>query len=332
MSEDELAFKSELAAERRQELMKNLGSEDLVSLLSTLSTSEDLAARLATFLPQHQSPRLGKSLAEVITSTMEVFRTHSGGSKDEIYHFARAFLNYVLINEETLRATETAGRKHIANQVKLQQRLRELEAKVSELTSLRESNETSIKELSASNTSLYRRTITDALTGMGNRAHFDAKLAEEVREAKRYDRPLSLLMVDIDHFKIINDTYGHQAGDFVLSYLLPVLKGSSSENRDSVVRGTDEVFRYGGEEIAVLASETDEPGAFVLGSKIVNRVQSTRFEYEGTAVPVTVSVGVSQLSPEDTDKSLIRKADQALYHVKHVLGRNNAITYNQIPR
>ncbi len=166
------------------------------------------------------------------------------------------------------------------------------------------------RELERANARLRRLAATDGLTGVNNRAAFDARLGEEYDRAVRYDHPLSVVMLDVDHFKPFNDTFGHPAGDGVLRAVADHLGGT--------VRGTDFLARYGGEEFAVVLPDTDHAGAMVLAERLRQAVAGGRWEKR----PVTVSVGVATLGPHTPDAdALVQEADRALYASK-LAGRN----------
>lgn len=164
---------------------------------------------------------------------------------------------------------------------------------------------------------LQYESITDSLTGLKNRRYFDQRLSEEIAQSKRYRLPLSLLLIDVDHFKRVNDTYGHQMGDEVLKNLSKVIL--------EMVRDSDVVARYGGEEIAIITPNTDKAEAILLAERLRNIVQkSTLASMDATqdVIQITISVGVSTLNFERMDKDiLVEEADKALYEAKN-LGRN----------
>ena len=150
--------------------------------------------------------------------------------------------------------------------------------------------------------------MTDALTGLLNRYGLQRALQRELSEARRYARPLSCLLLDVDFFKLINDTHGHAAGDAALAQAARVLTES--------VRGSDVVCRYGGEEFLVLAPETDARGAHSLAEKIRLAVSTRLFGDGGRAFPLTLSAGVAELRPDESGNDMIARADEALYHAK----------------
>ena len=164
---------------------------------------------------------------------------------------------------------------------------------------------------------LQYESITDSLTGLKNRRYFDQRLHEEIAHSRRYRLPLSLLLIDVDHFKVVNDTYGHQIGDEVLKNLSKVIL--------EMVRDSDIVARYGGEEIAITTPNTEKAEAILLAERLRNIVQkSTLASIDATqeVVQITISIGVSTLNLVVMDKdALVEEADKALYEAKK-LGRN----------
>lgn len=155
--------------------------------------------------------------------------------------------------------------------------------------------------------------MSDALTGLLNRYGMQRSLQRALSESRRYGRALSCLLIDIDHFKRINDSYGHAAGDTALMQVGRVLTES--------VRGSDVVCRYGGEEFLVLALETTLQGALALGEKI-RLAAAARLYGDGERVfPLTLSVGAAQLQDAESGHDMIARADVALYNAKE-LGRN----------
>lgn len=167
------------------------------------------------------------------------------------------------------------------------------------------------------NAILYKDAIEsamrDPLTGVLNRTSMDSTLSREVSLAKRHKSELSLLVLDIDHFKTINDKYGHSVGD-------KVLQNVASKVEDSI-RDSDVVFRYGGEEFVVLLNNTDEQGALLLAERIRIAISKAKIKHANKQVKVTVSLGVATLSAEDTANDLFEKSDGAMYAAKQD-GRN----------
>jgi diguanylate cyclase (GGDEF)-like protein len=158
----------------------------------------------------------------------------------------------------------------------------------------------------------------DGLTKIGNRRSFEVRLAEEAARHGRYDLPLSLILVDLDHFKVVNDTHGHPAGDEVLRDMA-VLLGEG-------LRSSDYPARYGGEEFVVILPHTSHDQAALLAERLRQRVAERVFRIGASkkGLNLTVSVGVASLAPGGTSESLVLLADQALYVAKNN-GRNRVV-------
>jgi diguanylate cyclase (GGDEF)-like protein len=157
---------------------------------------------------------------------------------------------------------------------------------------------------------LRKRATTDSLTQAYNRSKFDEILKSEINRCRRYNTNLSLLVLDIDHFKKINDNHGHLAGDDILKSVVNLTQNS--------IRGTDYLARWGGEEFVVLLPETGLDRASALAERIKKNIEDHEFEKIGT---VTVSFGVTQWKNNESEDALIKRADDALYRAKN-LGRN----------
>jgi diguanylate cyclase (GGDEF)-like protein len=168
--------------------------------------------------------------------------------------------------------------------------------------------------------SLKKMNLLDSLTGIYNRRHMDKRLMEEFIRHKRYGRSMSIIMIDIDHFKNINDSFGHQFGDKVLK----IVSGICS----SKMRGGDIMSRYGGEEFCSILPETDIRGAQSLAERLREKVAETPIAYnDEISVNVTISLGLAELNEKTkTTEDLIRNADTALYQSKQN-GRNMASVY-----
>ncbi len=166
---------------------------------------------------------------------------------------------------------------------------------------------------------LYEASVRDPLTGAFNREHFDERLKSEVAFSRRHKTNVALAMFDLDHFKKINDTYGHQAGDRVLVDVAA-----------AVERGlrTEDVFaRYGGEEFAVVLRGIDLAGAGRVGERLRSFIEGMLIEADGRRIPVTVSVGCAALTccEEPAPTALVAVADRRLYAAKHA-GRNRVVS------
>ena len=167
------------------------------------------------------------------------------------------------------------------------------------------------------NALLYRAAtqsaLRDPLTDTGNRIAMDQTLEREIEMSRRHLMPLSLLMLDIDHFKNVNDNFGHSAGDDVLKSVAASIKNQ--------LRNVDMVFRFGGEEFLILLSNTSREAAAMVGERLRFAAQAQSYKADGNQIELTVSLGCSTLLPGESADSLLRRADSALYVAKRE-GRN----------
>ena len=178
-------------------------------------------------------------------------------------------------------------------------------------------------ELLEANEKLQESSATDGLTQVKNRHFFDEKLTHEWLKNSRANSPISLLLIDGDHFKSINDTYGHLCGDAVLKHVAALFS-------NSVNRAGDFVARYGGEEFSILLCHTDLFGAATVAERMRKKVENMPLQWEGKDISFTVSIGVAnQMPSRDSDpKSLLQDADAALYKAKHA-GRNRVMLFTR---
>ncbi|MGV8844093.1 MAG: GGDEF domain-containing protein [Pseudomonas sp.] len=167
------------------------------------------------------------------------------------------------------------------------------------------------------NALLYRSALQsalrDPLTDTGNRIAMDQALQREVALAERTKQPLAVLMLDLDHFKSINDRFGHSVGD-------DVLKAVASQLTDQL-RNIDRIFRYGGEEFLILLSSTQHDAAALVGERLRQAILELHCMAQGQAIELSASFGGACLQPGESVQSLLRRADEALYAAKHQ-GRN----------
>jgi diguanylate cyclase (GGDEF)-like protein len=164
---------------------------------------------------------------------------------------------------------------------------------------------------------IYRLMTVDGLTQVFNRRYFNEALEREYNRSKRYDRALSLIAFDIDHFKRVNDTHGHLAGDNLLRQIATAVKPR--------LRREDIFARTGGEEFGVLLPEIAVDGARITAEKVRRIIESTPLRYEQQVIPVTVSLGVAQMTTADaTPEELYKRADERLYEAKQG-GRNRVV-------
>ena len=207
-----------------------------------------------------------------------------------------------IITKEIKEHTE----KEAIQRQKTQQQLDDLVDKIKDMES--ESCDLKSKLKIANN-----QALRDALTGLPNRNAYNERLETELARWTRYHSPLSLIVWDIDHFKNINDNYGHKAGDKVLLLIAKQLSEHS--------RATDFLSRFGGEEFTMLLPNTDSQSALALANHLRQTIEKTGFNASGASVAITISCGVTEFIQDDTDETAFERADQALYQAKEQ-GRN----------
>lgn len=223
----------------------------------------------------------------------------------------RQALQNAISNE---RAQEELLKLKSQNQEKLEDRVQErtLELNIA------------LQELEEVNRELEQKNTLDELTGLYNRRFYDQKILAEYRRSKRNLTPLTLVLIDIDHFKEVNDTYGHLAGDRCLTWL-------SKQILHSLKRGSDMAFRYGGEEFCLLLPDTDEEGAIAFADKLRENISKQAFTYNGKNIKLTISNGLFTYHQQEniTPEQIFSCADKALYQAKHN-GRNQTQVCSEI--
>ena len=174
-----------------------------------------------------------------------------------------------------------------------------------------------IKKINFMYSQTKHMSLTDRLTGLYNRRHFECNLEREFMRAKRYENDLSVAMIDIDFFKKVNDTYGHSCGDYVLKETAFFI--------NEAFRKTDMVFRYGGEEFVVILTETNSQNALIPLERLRKLIENNTFRYNHQDLKITVSIGVtSDLHSVNTPWEMFDIADRALYNAKEG-GRNRIV-------
>ena len=196
------------------------------------------------------------------------------------------------------------------------QRIRETERQMAKLTARLQELETETAELRTELRVEHNMAMRDCLTSLPNRMAYNERIEQEVSRWKRFHYPFCLLMWDIDHFKSINDRFGHKAGDKALVAI--------GEELASSIRETDFVARFGGEEFVMILSGTDRAMAVKVADDIRARVENCGFNSQGKPVRITISCGVSQFEAGDTNETLFERADQCLYRAKND-GRNRCV-------
>ncbi len=198
----------------------------------------------------------------------------------------------------------------------------ELSKKSRELKAANEKINLKQKQLELANAKLEQLAHTDELTKIPNRRRILERLEDEINRANRYRTNLAILLLDLDHFKFVNDRYGHKEGDRVLVHSAKVFQNE--------IRRTDWIGRYGGEEFLGVLPETDAEAAIQLAARLRNRMQESHIELEsGIRIKITVSIGVAAFRWDiDTGETLLQRSDMALYRAK-ALGRDQVCLWTE---
>ena len=264
-------------------------------------------------LQQDEFIRTSNDMATVLAQVME-FVNEAGQTTSDYSEQLRSFtgdIAQVANGDELSRLVN----RMLTETRRMEQQNRELENKLSE-------SSVQISDLSTRLEDVKRESLTDALTGIANRKCFDIRLSEGIKRADQSNQPLCLLMVDIDHFKSFNDTYGHQMGDQVLKLIGAILQQS--------VKGRDTPARYGGEEFGVILPRTELADALILADQICRTVAGRRVIKKSTGeelCQITLSMGVAQYRSGEPPVEFLLRADEALYAAKH--GGRNQVSAEQ---
>ena len=176
-----------------------------------------------------------------------------------------------------------------------------------------------IKKINFMYTQTKQLSVTDNLTRLFNRRHFDFEFDREFKRAKRYNNDLSIAIIDIDYFKKINDTYGHSCGDYILKEVAFLIKDN--------FRQTDIVCRYGGEEFAVILTETSKETSHIPLERLRKRVENNKFNFKGQKINLTISIGLTSQTDTESCFDMFDIADKALYEAKNS-GRNRVVKFD----
>lgn len=232
---------------------------------------------------------------------------------------------FILQREQQVKTQQAVIAKNAAQDALLNERLelqertrQELESQVDERTF---ELQVTLRELEEKNSELEQLNMEDALTGVKNRRFFDKKLIMEVRRSRREQTPLSIIMLDIDKFKLINDTYGHLTGDQVIRAVSDIIQ-------QQLKRPLDEVARYGGEEFVILLPNTINEGALAIAEQIRQAIENNAVNVAGTTIDFSISAGVYSHIADDVNNPEIftERADKALYFAKQH-GRNQVVNF-----
>ncbi|MCS4308073.1 diguanylate cyclase (GGDEF)-like protein [Rheinheimera pacifica] len=218
----------------------------------------------------------------------------------------------LLVSDKLTAITGSLGEKTQLEQQERQQLLLTLSNMEQRLIELETDAGTFKKRIAEQNF----RSLQDALTGIPNRAAFDERYQLEIKRWQRYKKPLCVVLADVDHFKNINDSYGHSAGDKTLKVIAKTLKLN--------LRETDFIARYGGEEFIMLFPETGLAELEKRLNALREKISSIPFKFKNVSVPITISFGATRFTEQDTNRSAFDRADEALYEAKKA-GRDKVI-------
>ncbi len=253
---------------------------------------------------QADRKRARLALDEMVREQIADIRSVVTGSGDlgELGMSVREHLTLIVQAMEKYQKDEEEREQRLAEKLELlQARLSEMEKEVND-------SRVAIEEQ-------RRRASHDTLTGLPNRDAYQKRLEDELARRHRYGSPLSLVVCDVDHFKRINDTYGHLAGDKVLQLIARSLRKN--------LRDVDFIARYGGEEFVVLMPETNAADAFTAAEKLRQKIEQSPFNFRKERVPITMSFGISEFHALESPDTVFERADKALYKAKHE-GRNRS--------
>ncbi|MDH5785712.1 MAG: diguanylate cyclase [Chromatiales bacterium] len=293
---------AELVAEMRSRMMGEKAEIEAFLKQLTDRLQEIDSGFQSSVASQRDSYRDGRALDDAVTLQME-------GIEESVRQAEELTILKQLIQQrvETIRDHMQAFRQAE------DQRLQQAEQQVRELSEKLEKVQGESDRLRKRLHEERSAAMVDPLTGIPNRLAYNERMAQEFARWRRYGAPLTIAVWDVDKFKSVNDTYGHQAGDKVLSIVAKVLQQQ--------IRETDFVARFGGEEFVLLLPETNLENAFVAAENLRQAVERTEFHFRGTRVPITISCGMSEFSQGDNQERVFERADKALYEAKNG-GRN----------
>ncbi len=293
-----------IEAMRRQAKQEHAGIKDFLSQIGERLQEMDRHLRGSTELHQ-QSAENRDQLDAAVRREVQGIETSVRDAADirQLQSAVQSRLESVVDQMSSFRKSEEArneqSRAHLDS---MRERIDALEA---ETSALRE--QVDVERLQAT---------TDMLTEIPNRLAYEQHLKEDMARWKRFGTPLVLMVWDVDRFKLVNDNYGHKAGDKVLKKVAQILHGR--------IRETDFVARYGGEEFVMLMTGTTLQESLAVANELRVAVQETGFHFRSQSVNITLSCGIAELTERDSATQLFERADQALYRAKE-LGRNRCV-------
>lgn len=279
--------------------------------------------------------QLTEQLQEIDINIQDHFQSHRDSYKDgkelhksvdhEVQQIASSVeqaTELTTLKEIVQQRVETISKHMAIYQQSEAVRLQQAEAKVKDLNQKLNIMQNESDRLQLKIVNERNQAMIDPLTGIYNRLAYNERIETEFNRWQRYQTPLTMAVWDIDKFKNVNDTYGHQAGDRVLTVVAKLLSKQ--------VRETDFVARFGGEEFVLLMPETTVEQAIKVADNLRNSIEQCEFHFKDQRVPVTISCGLAQFSEGDKVETAFNRADKALYYAKHN-GRNRCCTEQDLP-
>lgn len=253
-----------------------------------------------------QTHRSNVDFGNLLEGQMEEVRrsTHIGKTLSEIRDLVSSRLTSIKAALENKRQEDQRRMEEINNEMgTLQQSLKSVRKEIEQVQQQR--------------THLERETFLDPLTRIPNRRAYDLRIKEELQRYHRYQHSFSLLLFDVDHFKKVNDNFGHWAGDKCLKEAIKRIK--------PVMRESDFLARYGGEEFVIILPGTDQESARAVAERLRGMIEKTHFMFQGQKIPLTISIGVAQIEPSDVNQQILfSRVDAAMYQAKRS-GRNQVV-------
>ncbi|MGA1846927.1 GGDEF domain-containing protein [Deferribacter abyssi] len=290
----------------------------LIKVINTFNKSWDLLKEILKYMEISN-----EKLFNVLDSSREIFIEEIKNSSELSSNLEELEKETKLENDiEKLKNKLISKLNEIKTNLKEKDNIRKekfnkLDLEVNKIKNDLEKYKTQLNRLQKSIKKYKKEAIVDNLTNIYNRNFLDKKLVEEVEKFQRYNSPLSVIMLDIDDFKSVNDNYGHQIGDQVLKYFTNIIKNN--------IRKVDIPFRYGGEEFLIILPHTSKEQAIVVAERILKELNETVFKIKGNSLKITASIGVTEAKEHDSVDTLIKRVDDLLLKAKRE-GKNRVIS------
>lgn len=312
-------FKEQMLADLNADNIENMEGvlNDLVGLLFAVKTNiqkeqreiEEFLSSVSGKLLELESQANGvAAITSAVAREGEAMNTAFSGHMEELRSSAQGATDLSQLKGLLHNRLDAIVRQIDGYRQRETQRVVEMEQQLQGLSSRLQDMELEAGELRTKLRAAHNSALLDPLTGLPNRGAYDERVQQEYLRWRRFGEPLSLLVWDIDHFKVINDRFGHRAGDKAIAAIGRALATG--------VRETDFIARYGGEEFVVLLTGADTKAAAIVAESLRGEVKSCGFNSNGNPIPITVSCGIAEFRAGDTPETAFERADQALYRAK----------------